>query len=234
MSVTPPPDEPSIPARMQRPLAAVWISVGLHAALIALVQLAPPVSVGLGEPVIEARLVSPHAGPESEVTPDMPSDAVPPLAASESAEAVPVAPALAPSDPAPPAAAQPAAPVVPEPPVAPVAVSPLAVTSAVDLTYYGAREVDVHPRALREIAPDYPEDAERLRQSGKVRLKLKLEADGRVVDVEVVDASPPGIFDEAAIKAFRAARFVPALKNGRPVRALVLIEVTFDWEGQPR
>ena len=102
-----------------------------------------------------------------------------------------------------------------------------------DLTYYGARDVDVHPRALREIVPDYPGDADRQRVSGKVRLQLKLEADGRVVDVEVINSTPPGVFDGSAIEAFRTANFAPALKNGRPVRALVLIELVYDWEGRP-
>ena len=90
----------------------------------------------------------------------------------------------------------------------------------------------MHPRALREVVPDYPEDADRQRLSGKVRLQLKLEADGRVSDVDVVSATAPGMFEDSAVKAFRDARFAPAQKNGRPVRALVLIEVVYDWEGQ--
>jgi protein TonB len=108
------------------------------------------------------------------------------------------------------------------------------ITSSVDLTYYSARDVDVHPRALREVRPDYPAAADRQQLSGKVMLQLKLEADGRVSDVDVVRADPPGVFEESAIKAFRAARFAPAQRNGQPVRALVLIEVVYDWEGQSR
>jgi protein TonB len=65
-----------------------------------------------------------------------------------------------------------------------------------------------------------------------VRLQLKLEADGRVSDIEIVHADPPEVFDESVLKAFRNARFVPAQKNGHPVRALVLIEVVYDWEGR--
>ena len=212
---------------MQRPLAAVWISLGLHAALIALVQLAPPVSIEPG-PVIEARLVPAHAADEPS---DVSSDSVPLLVPSKSSEAVPVAQAPFSSEPAQPAAAAPP-PVEPEPQAAPAAASPLAITSAVDLTYYSARDVDVLPHALREIVPDYPQDADLQRISGTVRLKLKLEADGRVVDAEVVSSVPPGVFDDAAIKAFRAGRFAPAMKNGRPVRSQILIEVAFDWEGR--
>lgn len=216
-------DEPAIPARVQRPLAAVWISLGLHAAVIALVQVAP-LAARLGEPVIEARLVSTHAAAPEVETPDEPLKAVPLLAPSETAEALP-------AEPVPPAAADDAEPPPASAREAQGAAQPapaVAVTSAVDLTYYNVRDLDVQPRALREIVPDYPDEADRQRLSGKVRLKLKLEADGRVSDVDVVSSTPPGLFDDAAARAFRDAHFAPAQKNGRPVRALVLIEVEFD------
>lgn len=239
-------EEPTIPPRMRRVLAAAWISLGLHAALIALVQVVPPASLSLGEPAIEARLVSAPVAPPAEKTapapemkvPEKPPKAMPLLAPSETPEALPVAEPLAsPAEPEPPAAeAPPAAPADPLPaPVAalPAAPAPVAtITSSVDLTFYTARDLDVQPRALREIVPDYPSDADRRRLSGKVRLQLKLEADGRVSDIGIVSASPPGIFDESAIKAFREARFAPAQKGGRPVRARVVIEVVYDWEGR--
>ncbi len=238
-------DEPTIPPRLQRPLAAVWISLGLHAVVIALVQVAPPAPMRLGEPVIEARLVSPPAAPPApEVkTPDVPPKPEPMRAPSETAVALPgVKPVSPPVQVEPPAAPLP--PVVPAPAESPpglaaapsVATRPapdLAISSSVDFTYYSARDVDVQPRALREIVPDYPGDADRQRLSGKVRLQLKLETDGRIIDIEVVSASPPGLFEDSAKKAFRDARFLPAQKNGHPVRALVLIEVVYDWAGQP-
>lgn len=233
-------DEPTIPPRLRRPLAAAWISLGVHAALIALIQVAPPASLSLGEPAIEARLVSPSDAQAlplvSEVeTPDVPPEAVPLLAPSETAEALPVAEPMAPSpaEPAPPAEPNPATSpraAVSEPPAAPAPGA--TITSSVDLTYYSARDLDVQPRALREIVPDYPEGADRQRLSGKVRLQLQLEADGRISDIEVVSASPPGVFDNSAIRAFGDARFAPAQKDGRPVRARVLIEVEYDWAGR--
>ncbi len=240
--MNPPLDEPTISPKLQRPLAAVWISLGLHAAVIALVQVVPPTAMGVGEAVIEARLVPTHVAAPSAPEPlpatpetDTP-DPVPMLAPSETAEALPVAePESSPASPSePPAVSAPVEPVAPAaaPPAAPVSVPAATVTSAVDLTYYSARDLDVHPRALREIVPEYPAEADRQRLSGTVRLQLKLEADGRVSDIEVVNASPPGRFEDSALKAFRDARFAPAQKNGRPVRALVLIEVEYDWEGQ--
>lgn len=245
-------DEPSIPPRLRRPLAALWISLGLHAAVIALVQVVPPAGVSVEAPVIEVRLVAPSA-PAANVPPP-PSPVVPvpevapaaQLAPSPAPKALPVAPpppAVVP----PPAATPPHDAPLPMAPTAPVvakteqAPSPAAapapaaaLTSSVDLTYYNARDLDVQPHALRVIRPDYPAEADRQRVSGTLRLQLKLEADGRVSDIEIVSATPPGVFEDSAIKAFRDARFAPAQKNGRPVRALVVIEVVYDWAGQPR
>ena len=108
----------------------------------------------------------------------------------------------------------------------------LAIPVAVDLNYYTAREVDEHPKSLMQIVPDYPEEADRQRASGIVHLKLKIEESGMVSDIEVMDARPPGMFDQASLAAFRDARFSPAKKAGRPVRSLIVIEVQFDYEGR--
>lgn len=247
MAVNAPFDEPAIAPQHQRPIAAMWISLGLHAAVIAWVQVAPPPAPDLHGPVIEARLVPRQTesarpklpevltrrpvvpSPQKETLPvpvtdaaalspdPAPSAVVPPLPDSSSAAP---SPAATPSPPA------------PSPPAATEA--PAVITSAVDLTYYRAREVDVQPRALQEITPIYPDDADRQQVSGSVRIQLKIEADGRVLNAEVISATPPGVFDAAALEAFRTARFSPAQIKGRPVRALVLIEVVFDWEGRPR
>ena len=237
-------DEPTIPPRLRRPLAAVWISLALHVALIALVKVVPPAGGPVEAPVIEARLVSTQAASPSIEAPRSRPDVRKPDVAPVARLAPSVAPAALPV--AKPVAAPPASPAVENPPAAPqpsasAAAMPArapapatALTSSVDLTYYSARDLDVQPHALRVIRPDYPDKADRRQLSGKVRLELKLEADGRVTDVDVVSATPPGVFEDSAIKAFRDARFAPAQKNGQPVRALVLIEVVYDWAGQTR
>lgn len=206
-------DEPALPRKLRRPLAAIWVSLGLHAAIIALVQVSPPGATGIAGPVIEARLVS---APVTE----------PELAPSDIPDALPVETIES---------AEPALPVqTPIPVESPVqATAPVTITSTTDFNFYSARELDVQPRALREIEPVYPADADRGKLSGSVRLQLRLEADGRVIDVDVVRSSPPDMFDEAAVEAFKQAQFAPAIKAGRPVRALIMIEVNFDWAGQP-
>lgn len=223
-------------SRIVRPLLAIGISLGLHGGLFALVQVAPPGATGGGS-VIEARLMqvppSPQAGSPVEAlealtpAPDVAGASLPP---AETKAALPVAAAANP----PPVQAVPdmAAPSDVEPATRATSAPELAISSGADLTYYRSRELDTPLRALREVLPEYPAEAHRLRQSGKVRLQLKLEADGQVSGVEILGADPPGVFDESARTAFRVARFAPPQKGGRPVRALVVIEVVYDWAGQ--
>ena len=97
----------------------------------------------------------------------------------------------------------------------------------IDTTWYLARQVDTHPVAIDRITPAYPEEARRRNQEGNVKLMLKIDDLGRVRDVEVVEAMPPGLFDESALAAFRAARFRPAMRDGRPVRYQAYIRVDF-------
>src|SRR5512147_998425 len=88
-----PVEAPAIPPRLRRLLTAAWLSLALHAAVIALVQVAPPASPGFAEPAIEARLVPARAAakavPPSPDT-DAPAERVPALAPSVSADALPV------------------------------------------------------------------------------------------------------------------------------------------------
>jgi len=205
---------PGLPRAVRRALVAVWISLGLHAAVIVLVQVAPPAGGRADQPTIEVRLM-PASEPVS----------VHATMAGPAPDELPVAAAAGPA-PTPPPLPMPAAPGA-------AAVPALAVDSAVDLTYYTARELDVQPRALQDIQPTYPPEADRLRQSGTVRLELKIEADGRVSDVSVVGADPPDVFDESARAAFAAARFSPAQKNGRPVRMRMLVEVSYVRDQRP-
>lgn len=105
-----------------------------------------------------------------------------------------------------------------------------AIPSPAGTTWYLARQVDRHPRAIGNIAPKYPELARQRGQEGTLKLRVKIDDLGRVREVEVVEAQPPEVFDEAALEAFREARFHPAMKDGRPVRYEAYMRVEFKLE----
>jgi periplasmic protein TonB len=113
--------------------------------------------------------------------------------------------------------------VVGSPPIAGLPSLPI----AIDNTWYLARQVDVHPKAIDVIEPAYPDAAKRQNLEGSLKLMLKIDHFGRVTSAEVVEAVPPDIFDAAALAAFRDARFSPAIRDGRAVRYQAFIRVEF-------
>jgi len=127
------------------------------------------------------------------------------------------------------------------PPVAPApsaaAGSPDAAPGAVPLLpprYYGPRELDVRPGILTRVEPEYPLEAARRFLSGRVVAKLLIGETGLVQDVLIVEAEPPGYFEAAARKAFAAARFTPGMKDGRPVRSQIVLEILFEGPPAPQ
>lgn len=83
------------------------------------------------------------------------------------------------------------------------------------------------------IAPNYPFHALRAGQSGFVKLRLIVNADGSVLDAKAIDASPPGVFDTAAVEAAKKGRFYPKLVDGEPQVTVGEYAVHFMMEPRP-
>lgn len=79
--------------------------------------------------------------------------------------------------------------------------------------------VDRVPQPLERVEPDYPPRARAKGLQGEVTVSLLIGPDGRVKDVRVLDASQPGVFDEAVVTAFEKWRFAAPTYQGRPVTA---------------
>lgn len=87
---------------------------------------------------------------------------------------------------------------------------------------------DVEPQLIGDdIKVPYPETARRAQVEGTVRLKVLLDATGRVVKVSVVSGPGAGL-NEAARGALEKFRFRPAQKDGRPVAYAFLYAYTFE------
>jgi protein TonB len=69
-------------------------------------------------------------------------------------------------------------------------------------------------RPIAMPAPQYPRNAERLGRSGSVEVEFTVGTDGTVTSSRVVNASPPRIFDRAALQAVDRWKFQPV---GSPV-----------------
>jgi protein TonB len=57
------------------------------------------------------------------------------------------------------------------------------------------------PAPVKRETPEYPKGAEKRGIEGYVALKFNVDVDGNVVSPQVVEASPPGVFDAVAIEA---------------------------------
>ncbi len=78
--------------------------------------------------------------------------------------------------------------------------------------------------------PDYPQRPLERGIEGRVLLRHSVSAAGAVMDVEVLESEPPGVFDRAAISAAERTRYQPRMENGVAVTAtdvvrLILFEI---------
>lgn len=214
-------------ARASRIAVAALLSLGLHVVVWQSVKLAPPAPPHRA--ALEARLVP---QPRSESLFTLPSEvepAIPPLPTIEEPPArMPTTSLLDPVVPVDRSVADdPAKPDTDTPTLPQLSVAPT------DAVYYKAGEVDHGAQFLNEILPEYPAEAHFRGLTGAVDLVLYIDEAGQIRDITVERAEPPGFFEEAAIKAFRTARFSPALKNGRAVKSRKNIRVSFDLTQEP-
>ena len=93
-----------------------------------------------------------------------------------------------------------------------------------------AESVDSLPVPVARPAVAYPPSARSRGITGHVTLSLLVDARGQVGEVHVEAAEPPGVFDDAAVRAVRQWRFQPATYQGQPVPVRVEQTLRFDLE----
>lgn len=82
---------------------------------------------------------------------------------------------------------------------------------------------------MRYITPAYPGEALEQDLEGYVIVEFTVTESGAVQDIGVIESSPPGVFDEAALTAARRLRFEPRLVADRPVR-VENVTYRFEWQ----
>ncbi|CAN5763660.1 hypothetical protein BH18ACI5_BH18ACI5_09970 [soil metagenome] len=82
------------------------------------------------------------------------------------------------------------------------------------------------PSIVREVKPEYTDDARRRNIEGDVVLEIVVRSDGSVGDVKVLQGLGGGL-DRRAIDAVRQWRFNPAKRFGTPVDVMVEVALEF-------
>lgn len=82
-------------------------------------------------------------------------------------------------------------------------------------------------KRTRYVAPVYPRQALEDNVRGEVRVRITVDTDGKVKDTEILQSTPTGVFDNAALAAVRRWRFKPAEVDGRPVEASMIQSLLF-------
>ena len=85
--------------------------------------------------------------------------------------------------------------------------------------------LDASPALQTDINIEYPASANN--REGTVSLAIIVAADGRVESVAVLQATPVGFFEAAAIKGFQDARFSAGTIAGIGVKSRLVVEVEF-------
>jgi TonB family protein len=85
------------------------------------------------------------------------------------------------------------------------------------------------PAFIHQEIPVYPLLARKLEKEGKVMLKLLIDANGKLQNIEVVQPGGFG-FTEAAIEAVKKSTYAPGYRNGERVLTKALLPVRFQLQ----
>lgn len=90
--------------------------------------------------------------------------------------------------------------------------------------YWPSSLLDAPPEVIRDIPIDPPELRDHP-EGGKMVLTLWIGLDGRVEDVDMESTTLPEVFATTLRRDFLAALFRPGMKDGRPVRTKMRVEL---------
>ncbi len=88
--------------------------------------------------------------------------------------------------------------------------------------------VDNPPSPRSRVVPVYPERAKQRNIEGKVLISVLVGADGQVKTMKILEANPPGVFENAVKTAVQQWTFEPATYKGNPTQTWVNIPFPFN------
>ena len=120
----------------------------------------------------------------------------------------------------------------PPPPPPPPPMSPSAAALSPDFETNVARLQPIRvggniktPTKVRDVKPEYPDEARAKKVQGVVIVEVLIDEDGSVADARILRSIPE--FDEVALGAVKQWKFVPTLLNGQATALLMTVTVNF-------
>ena len=77
-----------------------------------------------------------------------------------------------------------------------------------------ADTVDQLPKPMGSCQPQLSQGLIRQRESGLVKVKLLITAQGQTERIDVVESSPPSLYDSAVVTAMQSCQWRPAMYKG--------------------
>jgi protein TonB len=92
---------------------------------------------------------------------------------------------------------------------------------------FEAYELDQPPQPVVRVPPPYPYKARERNIEGIVQVKMLVDTNGSVSQVQILDSRPKGMFEESVLKAVPKWKFNPGKIEGRVVTAWVVLPIRF-------
>jgi TonB family protein len=93
------------------------------------------------------------------------------------------------------------------------------------------RDLDIPPKKLKSLAPEYPYDARKESWEGIVKIRLTISSDGTICDTTILTGSGRSDADSSVLKATAQWVYEPGVKDGDPVKTEVVTTVRFALDG---
>ena len=87
--------------------------------------------------------------------------------------------------------------------------------------------LDRQPAILSQVKPVYPYRARTRRLEGYVDVQFTVTSDGLVEGATALQASPPDVFERAAVEAVSRWRFSPGIRDGQAATSRMQIRIRF-------
>ena len=108
----------------------------------------------------------------------------------------------------------------------------LAATATAPAAGSGIPEVpEASMQRLQSLKPEYPRQALTHNVEGWVEMVYSVTAAGKVTGVKVINSTPRGIFESAAVDAVSHLKYAPYLENGKEIAVTTRIRVAFRLAG---